>query len=503
MTDQWDATFGSTKFTVGGTGNRTATVTSGGNGVNATIIGTTGHATGKWYFELSRDTNNGDGFGFGSTSGLTNGTEMGHTLQSVEWYPTGFTPGWYTNSSRTTTTFPGASSGQRVGIAVDLDAGKAWICNASTAPSSFYGTALGDPTTGTNAFTWTPWSATAYIGWTSVQNGAGESVTMYVDSADFVGAAPSGFTPWGQGTTYSTSITEAASAADSVSAAILQAVAEAASAADSLTAAIDQTNLETATASDSVSASYVGVGVMAEAAAAADSLSITYAAPGLSATKLIGFITLAPPVPVVSASCVGIYPDDLPGLGFSVIRSQQFQTRIQRAVSGKELRALDYPWPLRRWTLTYEVLRDKPEDALPELRRLMGFFGLAYGASKCFCFIDPEDTQVTQGVIGTGDGSTVDFQLGRWLGDLYEPLDQVYDTTAIFFNGIDTTVYGNTWTVTDGVLTFASPPGLGTVITGTYAYYWRTRFVDDALPFEQFLEKFWSTRKVDLISCRD
>lgn len=193
--DQWDSVFGGSLFSVSGTGNRTAAITTGG-GIY-TIVGTHAHTTGKFYFELSRDSNDGIGFGFGTRSGLTNSTEIGHTATSVEWYPTGFTPGWYTNSSRTTTTFPGASSGQRLAFAVDLTAGKVWIANATTAPTSWYGTALGDPVTGTNAFTWTPWNADTYIGWTSVSNGLPETVTMYADSADFIGTPPSGYVAWG------------------------------------------------------------------------------------------------------------------------------------------------------------------------------------------------------------------------------------------------------------------------------------------------------------------
>jgi hypothetical protein len=36
----------------------------------------------------------------------------------------------------------------------------------------------------------------------------------------------------------------------------------------------------------------------------------------------------------------------LPGLAWGVTKAPTFQTRIQRAVSGRELRALDYPYPL-------------------------------------------------------------------------------------------------------------------------------------------------------------
>ena len=52
-----------------------------------------------------------------------------------------------------------------------------------------------------------------------------------------------------------------------------------------------------------------------------------------------------------------VFPE-LPGLAWSVTKTPTFQTRIQRAVSGRELRALDYPFPLWQFTLVFAFLRD-------------------------------------------------------------------------------------------------------------------------------------------------
>ena len=49
----------------------------------------------------------------------------------------------------------------------------------------------------------------------------------------------------------------------------------------------------------------------------------------------------------------------LPGLGWSVTKAPRFATRIQKAISGRELRVLDQPYPIWTWTLTYALLRDK------------------------------------------------------------------------------------------------------------------------------------------------
>src|SRR5580658_3854223 len=118
-----------------------------------------------------------------------------------------------------------------------------------------------------------------------------------------------------------------------------------------------------------------------------------------------------------------IFPT-LPGLGWSVSKAPRFATRIQRAVSGRELRALDQPNPIWSWTLTYSMLRDKndtrgasgPGVGYDELRTLMGFFLQQQGAFTPFLYDDPTDGQVLAQTIGTGDGSTMVFQLVRSMG---------------------------------------------------------------------------------------
>jgi hypothetical protein len=85
-----------------------------------------------------------------------------------------------------------------------------------------------------------------------------------------------------------------------------------------------------------------------------------------------------------------IFPS-LPGLGWSVTKTPRFATRIQRAVSGREVRLLDQPMPIWSWTLTYTLLRDRwdvrggtgpgsgPGAGYDELRTLMGLLPAAAG----------------------------------------------------------------------------------------------------------------------------
>ena len=58
---------------------------------------------------------------------------------------------------------------------------------------------------------------------------------------------------------------------------------------------------------------------------------------------------------------IGPFPT-LVGQGWSVKKTPTWQTRIQRAVSGRELRVLDYPYPLWQFELTFEALGDSPQS---------------------------------------------------------------------------------------------------------------------------------------------
>src|SRR5215831_6824213 len=132
----------------------------------------------------------------------------------------------------------------------------------------------------------------------------------------------------------------------------------------------------------------------------------------------------------------------LPGLAWSVTKTPTFQTRIQRAASGRELRVVDYPYPLWQFALVYDFLRDNPAAGYDELRTLLGFFMLCQGAFGTFLFRDPSDWQVTGQQIGIGDASRTGFQLQRSMGaalpggGFSEPVVAPNVVHAIYLNGI-------------------------------------------------------------------
>jgi len=204
---------------------------------------------------------------------------------------------------------------------------------------------------------------------------------------------------------------------------------------------------------------------------------------------------------------IGVFPS-LPGLAWSVTKTPTFQTRIQRAVSGRELRALDYPYPLWQFTLVFDLLRDNPAAGYDELRTLMGFFMLCQGAFGTFLFRDPCDDQVTGQEIGVGNASTTVFQLLRAMGatlpggGFLEPVVAPNVVSAVYRDGITQSPGNYSVDPNTGLVTFSTAPGSGLIITADYSYYFRCRFVDDSYAFENFMFRLWQLKKLTFISVR-
>jgi len=184
----------------------------------------------------------------------------------------------------------------------------------------------------------------------------------------------------------------------------------------------------------------------------------------------------------------------LPGLAWSVTKQPRFATRIQRAVSGRELRALDQPYPIWTWTLTYSVLRDG--GGYDELRTLMGFFLAQQGAFATFLYEDPADNAVAAQMLGTGDGSASAFALVRTMGGFAEPIAAPHAVTGVYFDGVRQDPSGYSVDADTGVVTFAAPPSAGKAVAADFTYYFRVRFADDSAEFENFMFRLWSLRQV-------
>jgi uncharacterized protein (TIGR02217 family) len=197
----------------------------------------------------------------------------------------------------------------------------------------------------------------------------------------------------------------------------------------------------------------------------------------------------------------------LPGLGWSVTKSPRFATRIQKSVSGRELRVLDQPNPIWLWTLTYEILRDRNDRrgaglgaGYDELRTLMGFFLQQQGSFQPFLFDDPTDDSAAAQPIGTGNASVTQFQLVRTMNGFAEPVTAPNVVSAVYFDGVRQSAAAYSVDPETGLVTFAAPPPAGQAISADFTYYFRVRFADDTAEFENFMLQLWRLKQIKLQS---
>lgn len=191
-----------------------------------------------------------------------------------------------------------------------------------------------------------------------------------------------------------------------------------------------------------------------------------------------------------------IFPT-LPGLKFGVSRTPTWSTSKKVSVAGREFRAANMLYPIYRYKLQYEFLRDI-RSGVDELRTLVGFFNARQGSFDSFLFNDPDDNTVAGQSIGTGNGSTTQFQLARTFGGATDPVYDVNGTASIYKAGVLQTV-GTHYTISaTGLVVFGTAPAAGQAITWSGSYYWRVRFEQDAEEFEKFMQQLWSTKSIEL-----
>ena len=189
-----------------------------------------------------------------------------------------------------------------------------------------------------------------------------------------------------------------------------------------------------------------------------------------------------------------IFPD-LPGLSWNRKKTPLWSTKVQTAASGKELRASYYSYPKWQFSLSYEVLRDTGQA---EIQSLIGLFNACKGSYDYFLYTDSDDCAVTGQSFGIGDGSTKTVGLVRSYGGFVEPIGAVNGTPTIYINGSSTSAY----TITNNVLTFTSAPSSGSVLTWTGNFYYKCRFMQDSMEFNQFLHQLWEAKKVEFVSIK-
>lgn len=178
-----------------------------------------------------------------------------------------------------------------------------------------------------------------------------------------------------------------------------------------------------------------------------------------------------------------------------------FSTSVFETTSGYEQRNINWSKSRGEWDISYGV-RDKGD-----MDAVVNFFMAMQGKAYAFRFKDWADYQITNQQIGTGDGTTLAFQLVK----VYGVGTQTYVRTikkpvsgtmlAILVNGAPASVSNYSVDYTTGIITFAAghAPGAGYAVVVTYCEFdIPARFDTDKLDVSQdhFNAEQWQGIKI-------
>ncbi len=208
---------------------------------------------------------------------------------------------------------------------------------------------------------------------------------------------------------------------------------------------------------------------------------------------------------------LSVFPN-LDGLELNITKRPEFKTAVFEALSGHESRFKLRRYPKYTFKLNVEFLIEDRDEA--QLTELMAFMLNRGGMYEAFLFTDPNDSVVFNEPFGIGDGITQDFQLVRSYGGFTEPVHNLngadlYQTPERYQSEVlpmglgdygaicinDVVIYDG-WTASaTNLISFATAPAPGAVLTWYGSYYYRVRFLADGYDFAQFL--------TDLHECKD
>ena len=185
------------------------------------------------------------------------------------------------------------------------------------------------------------------------------------------------------------------------------------------------------------------------------------------------------------------------------------RTQIVELASGDEERNASWANSRRRYDVAYGIRR------ADDLAAVVAFFEARNGRLYGFRFKDWADYKScapsqtpgpTDQIIGTGDGTTTDFQLVKaytsgaqsWARAITKP---VAGTVRVAINGTEQT---SGWSVdtTTGVVSFDSAPAAGATITAGFAFDVPVRFDTDTLDVTLGVERLGSITSIPLLEIR-
>lgn len=196
-----------------------------------------------------------------------------------------------------------------------------------------------------------------------------------------------------------------------------------------------------------------------------------------------------------------VFPTGFLGLLFVQQRTPIWNAQIQVSPSGKETRISRRASPLMKFELGFELLRDDAAVSVSDFKRVVGFFNAVQGSYDTWLYTDPHFNAVTAQQFGTGDGTSTTFQVTATYKDATgvgwpEIVQNFNGTPQIYKAGVLQTV-GTHYTLSGtGVVTWVTAPAAAAALTWTGSFYYRCRFTEDTLDVSEFVNRWWSMKKL-------
>jgi uncharacterized protein (TIGR02217 family) len=188
-----------------------------------------------------------------------------------------------------------------------------------------------------------------------------------------------------------------------------------------------------------------------------------------------------------------------PGIDIAISRKVTWDTIVQTAMSGKEVRVATRQFPFREFALKFNFLRSS--TVWLELQTFEGFFNNRQGQFDSFLWTDPDDNTITSQGLGNGDSTNPNFQLLRAFGNFVEP---IYAPNTVTSVSVGSTVLTSTqytiafWGATNpGIINFttAAPPS-GQAVAASFTFYWPVHFTADDMTFDRFVNLIYEDKKL-------
>lgn len=164
-------------------------------------------------------------------------------------------------------------------------------------------------------------------------------------------------------------------------------------------------------------------------------------------------------------------------LSFGASGGPERRTDIVSLASGREYRSTPHSQSRRRYDVGAGI------RSLPDLQTMMVFFEARQGRRYAFRFRDPIDHTASGEIIGSGDDMETDFQLIKSYSDSGGAVNRTITkpkvgSVSVFVDGILAAVAIDHLT---GIVTFASAPASGVIITADFEFDVPVRFDIDHL----------------------